>query len=730
MSLPNDTIQKIKLNPNDDNTVKDIAPTMMTDSNRSYKATLDSLQEDDKIALKPFKAVIGVDAEIDSEDDHRFIHISERLRNAVLANRDIEIMANGEIVAKYTFGSWQLIESLNVAMYDSATTVEYDSTLATNVEVLNLMFYVNTGSSSTDWIIVNSARAGEISNITINGASILSGGVANIAVEGNYDASSNKIATMNALPVKDVKLDNTSVVDANGIAQFNEITKAEIDEICQGYGGQGVSPIRDIQIDGYTILNDGVASIQTNTAYNASSNKIATMADLPSVPTNYVTTDTTQTISGTKTFTSPITLYSASGDSPMWIFQRGTLVDDYNDWGIVDSGGYLYFKQRGTGATDWSDTRMIMTQSYVDIKGAIYENGTSLSSKYLAKSTTAGLVKNDGTIDTNSYITSSDIPINSIETTGSGNAITSATLSSKKITFDKGTTFLTTHQSIKTLKTDNTTAQTTSASEAIAGSGTINLHKVAKTGSYNDLLNTPTIPTVNDSTITIKKNSSDTGDSFTTNASSGKTINLGLATVATSGSYNDLSNKPTIPSITQSSITSALGLGSIASNPGWGTTTAANGYTIRWSSAQDGGGGLIFSEKNGQTFIQIDGEIYVSEGQKRLAHIDEVPTKKYKHHIIVQYLSNAAISFTLETTDSSAYTSIAQIESALNANGFNSMTTYLPASGSYRSTTQPVVGVRYYDSSNFGIAYYTGSNYNNFYIENIYMNVRQDYVTS
>jgi len=48
-----------------------------------------------------------------------------------------------------------------------------------------------------------------------------------------------------------------------------------------------------------------------------------------------------------------------------------------------------------------------------------------------------------------------------------------------------------THQSIKTLNTNNTAAQTTSSSEAIAGSGTINLHKVAKTGSYDDLNNKP-----------------------------------------------------------------------------------------------------------------------------------------------------------------------------------------------------------------------------------------------
>ena len=45
-----------------------------------------------------------------------------------------------------------------------------------------------------------------------------------------------------------------------------------------------------------------------------------------------------------------------------------------------------------------------------------------------------------------------------------------------------------------TLNTDNATAQTVNASEALSGS--VKLHKVSKTGSYSDLLNTPTIPTV------------------------------------------------------------------------------------------------------------------------------------------------------------------------------------------------------------------------------------------
>ena len=123
-----------------------------------------------------------------------------------------------------------------------------------------------------------------------------------------------------------------------------------------------------------------------------------------------------------------------------------------------------------------------------------------------------------------------------------------------------------THQDIKTLNTDNTTGQTASSSETISGNGTINLHKVSKTGSYNDLLNTPTIPTVNDSTITIQKNST-TVDTFTLNQSTNKSINISVpttvaelsdssdyvqtssleeaATVAKTGSYTDLINKPT-----------------------------------------------------------------------------------------------------------------------------------------------------------------------------------------
>lgn len=64
------------------------------------------------------------------------------------------------------------------------------------------------------------------------------------------------------------------------------------------------------------------------------------------------------------------------------------------------------------------------------------------------------------------------------------------------VTAGENVDYLTSHQSIKSINTNNTTAQTANANEAIAGTGTINLHKVAKTGNYDDLLNKPTIPSI------------------------------------------------------------------------------------------------------------------------------------------------------------------------------------------------------------------------------------------
>ena len=148
-------------------------------------------------------------------------------------------------------------------------------------------------------------------------------------------------------------------------------------------------------------------------------------------------------------------------------------------------------------------------------------------------------------------------------------------------TFDGQANVVTVHLSDKTTKTFNIynghtgatgtagTLNTNNASAVIptseSMSGNISLHKISKTGNYNDLLNKPTIPAAaNDSLITIQRNGT-TINRFTLNQSSPGIVNIlvpttvdeltdassyakksDLATVATSGSYTDLSNRPVI----------------------------------------------------------------------------------------------------------------------------------------------------------------------------------------
>ena len=90
-----------------------------------------------------------------------------------------------------------------------------------------------------------------------------------------------------------------------------------------------------------------------------------------------------------------------------------------------------------------------------------------------------------------------------------------------------------------TLNTSNATAQATASTEAL--SGTINLHKVAKTGTYSDLIGTPTIPSVGTLTTTAT-----TAQATATSESFGSAISLHK--VSKTGSYSDLLDKPTIPS--------------------------------------------------------------------------------------------------------------------------------------------------------------------------------------
>ena len=79
---------------------------------------------------------------------------------------------------------------------------------------------------------------------------------------------------------------------------------------------------------------------------------------------------------------------------------------------------------------------------------------------------------------------------------------------------------------------------------------TLALAKVAATGSYNDLADKPTIPQPvqpNDGKLKVQFGTDAAVDKFSANQQSDST--LALAKVAATGSYNDLADKPTIPTL-------------------------------------------------------------------------------------------------------------------------------------------------------------------------------------
>ena len=163
---------------------------------------------------------------------------------------------------------------------------------------------------------------------------------------------------------------------------------------------------------------------------------------------------------------------------------------------------------------------------------------------------------------------------------------------------------------IKNLNTNNTTGQTASASESLTGTGTVNLHKVSKTGSYNDLLDKPTIPTVNNAILTIQKNSA-TISTFSANASANVTCNIAVPTKV-SELTNDSGYTTNTGTVTSVRVQAGTGLSSstsTAQNTTLNTTISiASGYklptTTEWNSKQDA---LPAQSGNNGKFLTTDG---------------------------------------------------------------------------------------------------------------------------
>lgn len=144
-------------------------------------------------------------------------------------------------------------------------------------------------------------------------------------------------------------------------------------------------------------------------------------------------------------------------------------------------------------------------------------------------------------------------------------------------------------------KQDTIADLATIRSGAVAGATAVqpnDLASVATSGSYNDLSNKPTLGSA------AAANTSD----FATAAQGAKAdtaVQPGtLATVATSGSYNDLTNKPTIPTVGDATITIKQG----GVTKGTFSVNQTNDGEINLES---GGGGGTVDSVNGKTGVVV-----------------------------------------------------------------------------------------------------------------------------
>ena len=256
--------------------------------------------------------------------------------------------------------------------------------------------------------------------------------------------------------------------------------------------------------------------------------------------------------------------HNAISDSPPICKVGDTIVSNGTDWVVIPSGdepsGTVTNVATGSGLTggpitgsgtishaDTSSQATVTNTGNTVIQSVSLDDFghvTSLSSKSLS------IPSAPGTLNTNND-TAQPLPITAEALSGAINLHKIAKTGTYSDLIGKPTI----PSAPGTLDTTATTAQSTNASEALSGS--VTLHKVSKTGSYNDLLNKPTIPsapgTLNTTATTAQStNASEALSGSVTLHKIAKTGSYNdllntpsLSTVATSGSYNDLTDKPT-----------------------------------------------------------------------------------------------------------------------------------------------------------------------------------------
>lgn len=337
----------------------------------------------------------------------------------------------------------------------------------------------------------------------------------------------------------DQKNNTLSETITNKADKVNTYTKTEVDNL--------ISPKVD---------SSDLASVATSGSYNDLSNK-------PTIPAAQIQSDWTQT----------------DTEEPDYIKNKPTIpVIPSNVSSFNNDAGYLV----SSDIIDKADKSTTYTKQEVDnIVGQIesnldltnYYNKTQIDNQQSAQDALIANKVNSSDLATvatsGSYNDLSNKPsipaaqvqsdwneTNSSKLSYIKNKPTIPTVPTNVSSFTNDAGYLTQHQDISGkantadvyTKTEIDNAGYLTSHQDISGkANTADLATVATSGSYNDLTNKPTIPTI---PTKVSSFTNDAGYLTAHQDISGKANSSDLATVATSGSYNDLSNKPTIPTKT------------------------------------------------------------------------------------------------------------------------------------------------------------------------------------
>lgn len=375
-----------------------------------------------------------------------------------------------------------------------------------------------------------------------------------------------------------------------------------------GYFATGIQAAQ-IYTTGSTIKRISALAASPSTTYTYTlpnaTGTIALTSDIPTIPADYVDLSTNQTISGTKTFTSrPALEVERLPNTYQEVEYVQTSGSTYVDTGLPVHMNYKYKvvlqKTTASGQRIWgafnqssyngglntsitysagesvrwttsgnSDQQVIITtnnaydlnkHTYIIDNGEVYYDGVD-KGKSAGHSNSGvsnynaflGTINPGGTTPSSSFIGK----IYSYQVWDNNGDLVQDFVPCVRISDSKAGFYdLVDESFIEPVTGTFAVGNNVEDSQFLVFS---DLSDVATSGDYNDLKNKPTIPT----------------DTIDLDNSAGFVTAESLADVATSGSYADLTNKPTIPADT----------GDLTNNAGFITSSALSGYALSSSLA-------------------------------------------------------------------------------------------------------------------------------------------------